>query len=80
MRLDTLLCPVSLAESSATILRYAAALAHLVESDGRPVGCGRPGKVTAELQRLYREVVFGRVPDYSSWCYPVFISRSRQAA
>lgn len=74
MRLDTLLCPVSLAESSATILRYAAALAHLVESGGRP------GKVTAELQRLYREAVFGRLPDYSSLCYPVFISRSRQAA
>jgi len=52
----------------------------VVEIDGRSVGHGRPGKVALELQRLYKEVVHWLAPAYASWCYPVFVSSSRQAA
>lgn len=55
-------------------------VAPVVEIDGRPVAHGKPGKVAGELQRLYREAVLGQLPQYSSWCYPVFISRSRRVA
>ena len=51
----------------------------VVEIDNRPIGHGRPGKVATELQRVYREVVRGLAPAYSSWCYPVFVPSSRQA-
>jgi branched-chain amino acid aminotransferase len=55
-------------------------IAPVIEIDGRPVGHGRPGKITGELQRLYREVVHGLLPAYASWCYPVFIRKPRSVA
>lgn len=55
-------------------------IAPVVEVDNRPIGYGKLGKVTAELQRLYREVVHGRTEAFNSWCYPVFVTRSRQVA
>lgn len=35
--------------------------------DRQPIGSGGSGKLTAELQRLYREAAFGRLPGYGDW-------------
>ncbi len=35
--------------------------------DFRPIGNGEMGPITAELRRLYEDVVRGRHPKYSSW-------------
>jgi branched-chain amino acid aminotransferase len=40
--------------------------------DGRPIGRGQPGPVTTALQDLYADAVRGRLPDYTSWCTPVY--------
>ncbi len=49
----------------------AAHVTPVVEVDRRPVGSGRIGEVTAQLQKLYFDVIRGRVPRYSSWLTPV---------
>lgn len=40
--------------------------------DRLAVGDGEAGTITRELQRVYFDVVHGRVPDYSDWCTPVY--------
>ncbi len=40
--------------------------------DHRPIGGGRPGKLTMTLRDLYFEVVRGKRPKYRSWCEPVY--------
>ncbi|MBI2434662.1 MAG: branched-chain amino acid transaminase [Candidatus Hydrogenedentes bacterium] len=40
--------------------------------DRRVLGDGQPGPVTKQLQRLYFEVVQGKVDQYRPWCTPVF--------
>ena len=40
--------------------------------DGRPIGSGVPGPVTTRLQALYAAAVHNRLPEYSSWCTPVY--------
>jgi branched-chain amino acid aminotransferase len=45
----------------------AANIAPTVEVDHRLVGTGKIGKITAELQRLFGEVMLGRNPKYSDW-------------
>jgi branched-chain amino acid aminotransferase len=40
--------------------------------DHRPVGQGRIGPITQRLRDLYFDVVRGNVPQYSSWCTPVY--------
>lgn len=40
--------------------------------DGRPIGTGKPGPLTMELQRRYLRAVRGEDPAYSSWCTPVY--------
>lgn len=48
-----------------------AQVAPVVEVDRRPVGEGIIGPVTARVQRLYFDVVRGKVPDYRHWLTPV---------
>lgn len=45
----------------------------IAEIDRRPVGDGRLGPITKEVQRLYFDVVKGRVAKYRHWCHAVDI-------
>jgi len=45
----------------------AAHIAPIVEVDHRPVGTGETGKITTELQKLYKEVMLGRNTKYLDW-------------
>jgi len=49
-----------------------AQVAPVVEVDRRPVGEGIIGPVTARVQRLYFDVVRGKVPDYRHWLTPIY--------
>lgn len=40
--------------------------------DRRPIGSGKPGPVTLELQKAYFDVVRGKVDAYRHWCTPVY--------
>ena len=42
------------------------------EVDGRPVGDGKPGPLTLQLQALYFRVVNGNFEPYADWCTPVY--------
>ena len=44
----------------------------IVEIDGRKLGDGKVGAIATELQKLYFDVVRGRVPKYKKWCMPVY--------
>ncbi len=44
--------------------------------EGRPVGDGRPGPLTMELQRRYLRAARGDDPNYAVWCTPVYPARS----
>jgi branched-chain amino acid aminotransferase len=48
-----------------------AEIAGVGEVDGRPVGDGRVGRITASLQQLYQAVVRGRRLEYRHWCTEV---------
>ena len=50
----------------------AAHVTPVVEVDRRPVGEGVRGPITAELQRLYFEVVRGKNAKYAGWCTPCY--------
>jgi branched-chain amino acid aminotransferase len=39
--------------------------------DHRPIGAGRPGKLTQQLAKLYDEVTHGKLPDYATWRTPL---------
>jgi hypothetical protein len=39
--------------------------------DHRPVGTGKVGKTTIELQKLLGNVMLGRNPKYRDWYYMV---------
>jgi len=47
-------------------------LAAVTRVDHRPVGTGQLGPITANLRRLYFDVVRGKAPKYSDWCAPVY--------
>lgn len=49
-----------------------AQVAPVVEVDRRAVGEGIIGPVTARVQRLYFDVVRGKVPEYRHWLTPVY--------
>ena len=40
--------------------------------DRRNVGDGKPGPVSRKLQKLYFDVVQGKVPKHAHWCTPVY--------
>ena len=44
----------------------------VIEVDRRPVGSGEIGPMTAEIQKLYFEVVKGNSRKYLKWCVPVY--------
>ncbi len=45
----------------------AAEIAAIRELDDHPVGSGRRGPVTAELQRVFEDAIRGREPRYAEW-------------
>lgn len=40
--------------------------------DHRNLGDGKVGPISSELQKLYFDVVKGRVPQYKKWCMPIY--------
>lgn len=53
-----------------------AQLSPVIDIDHRPVGDGTIGPLTARLQRLYFDVVRGRIPKYRGWVNPVYPART----
>jgi branched-chain amino acid aminotransferase len=53
-----------------------AQLSPVIDIDHRPVGDGTIGPLTARLQRLYFDVVRGRIPKYRGWVTPVYPART----
>ena len=47
--------------------------------DHRPIGGGRPGRITLALRELYFDVVRGRKAKYRSWCTPVYATAPANA-
>lgn len=54
----------------------AAGVVPVVSVDGRPVGDGRPGDATVELQRSLRSIASGEDHSHASWIIPVYEERS----
>ena len=46
----------------------AAHLTPVVQLDNRNIGDGKVGPVSAQLQRMYFDIVLGRNPKYLHWC------------
>lgn len=44
----------------------------IVEVDGRKLGDGKVGPIATELQKLYFDVVKGKVAKYKHWCMPIY--------
>jgi len=50
----------------------AAHITPVAEIDRRKVADGEIGKVTAQLQKLYQDVILSNNPKYADWCTPVY--------
>ena len=50
----------------------AAHVTPVLEIDGRPIGSGGIGPITAELQKIYFEVVKGERAQYNHWLTPTY--------
>jgi branched-chain amino acid aminotransferase len=50
----------------------AAHVTPVVEVDRVPIGDGRPGPVTKQLQDRYFRAITGRLPEYREWLTPVY--------
>lgn len=50
----------------------AAHVSPIIEIDERPVGNGKTGKITKELQQIYFRVIRGKNPKYRDWCTPAY--------
>ena len=48
----------------------AAHLTPVVELDNRPIADGYAGPISAQLQKMYFDIVVGRNPKYLHWCTP----------
>ena len=46
----------------------AAHLTPVMQLDNRPIADGEPGPISTKLQKMYFDVVVGRVPRYLHWC------------
>lgn len=44
----------------------------IVSVDNRPLGNGEVGPIAKDLQKLYFDVVKGKVPKYKKWCMPIY--------
>ncbi len=49
----------------------AAHLTPVIQLDSRPIGDGKPGPISLQLQKMYFDVVFGRNPKFLHWCTAV---------
>jgi len=49
-----------------------AQISPIVNIDNRDLGDGKVGPIASELQKLYFDVVKGRVPKYKKWCMPIY--------
>jgi len=49
-----------------------AQISPIVNIDNRDLGDGKVGPISTELQKLYFDVVKGRVPKYKKWCTPIY--------
>jgi branched-chain amino acid aminotransferase len=50
-----------------------AQIAPVISVDHRPIGTGRVGSITKQLQDVYFDVVRGKYPEYrDEWCTPVY--------
>lgn len=57
-----------------------AQFAPVVKVDHRPIGDGKIGPISDALQKLYFDVVRGRMPEYrAQWCTPVYASVPQKA-
>ncbi len=57
-----------------------AQIAPVTRIDHRPIGDGKIGPVSAELQRIYFDVVRGRRPEYrEEWCTPAYPHLTNEA-
>jgi branched-chain amino acid aminotransferase len=45
----------------------AAELVPVRELDDHPIGGGRPGPITKEIQRVFDDALHGRDPRYAEW-------------
>ena len=43
----------------------------ITKIDNRPIGTGTTGPVAKQIQKLYFDVVRGKVEKYKKWCTPV---------
>ena len=50
----------------------AAHVTPVIEVDHRNVGDGRVGPITAKLQKLYFDLILGKLPKYRNWCTPAY--------
>jgi len=58
----------------------AAEIVPVASVDGLAIGTGHPGPVTRSLQKLYDDVVRGRVVKYQRWLTPVYAGAAEPAA
>lgn len=49
-----------------------AQLSPIVNIDNRDLGNGKVGETFSELQKLYMDVVKGKIPKYKDWCLSVY--------
>ena len=40
--------------------------------DHRPIGNGRVGETTKKIQKLYDDIVKGKIEKYKKWCMPIY--------
>jgi branched-chain amino acid aminotransferase len=57
----------------------AAHLTPVVELDRVPIGDGKPGPITSQLQQRYFQAITGRLPQYSEWLTPVYATAAVNA-
>ena len=49
-----------------------AQIVHVESIDNRPVGDTKIGNITKQIQKLYFDVVKGKVSKYKDWCLPIY--------
>jgi branched-chain amino acid aminotransferase len=54
----------------------AAHVTPILEVDTRPVGEGKIGPITKQLQQAYFNIIYGRNPKYLDWCTPVSLKQA----